>query len=166
MFFRDQGARVARASGIRRSPSWKAAARAHLRRQPWCVACRRQYTGLLACFLRVLRGVVVHHIYPFHVVRHLNRGDLEFDSRNLVTLCAAHHLVLGHLNQWDCYSPHVKFLAIRMFGRKIGAIIDDPEYDRFRDERKKDVVLLSDDELAELRQKLDEKFPLLHSREK
>jgi hypothetical protein len=159
MFSRDHGARIARASGIKRSPQWKAARRAHLERQPWCVSCRKQYTGFLAVIMRFFRGVVVHHIYPFHVVRVLNRGDLEFNSRNLVTLCAMHHLVIGHLNQWDCYNPHAKFLAVRMFGRKIGEILPDPEYNRFREERKIDVKNLTGEELAQLRQKLDEKFP-------
>lgn len=160
MWFRDHGAEVALEIGLKRSSRWKKARREHLKKQPWCVACKKQHNGLFVGFLRFFRGVQVHHIFPFHIVRALDRGDLECDSRNCVTLCKDHHRVLGHFNDWNSYNPYVKHLAIRFFGRPIRDILNDPEWLRFREERKRDIRFLSSVELSELRAKLDEKLPI------
>jgi hypothetical protein len=89
----------------------------------------------------------------------VGRDDLEHDSRNLVTLCRAHHFLLGHFGDWDCYNPHVKFLAIRFFGRPVDEIAEDPEWLRFRDERKRDLRYLSSEDLDELCLKLADRMP-------
>jgi hypothetical protein len=157
MFFDDPGAEIA--LDATRDPLWKTARRAHLKKQPWCIACLVQHRGMLAFIIRMFRRMTVHHIYPFHIVRALDRADLEFDPRNLVTLCGEHHRVLGHFDDWMCYNPHVKHLSVRFFGREIDDILGDPEWSRFRDERKRDLQFMSVQELLELRAKLDEKFP-------
>lgn len=157
MFFDDPGAVVA--GDVPRDQRWKAARRDHLKKQPWCIACRIQYRGVIAFIIRIFRRMTVHHIYPFHIVQTLDRGDLELDSRNLVTLCKGHHRVLGHLDDWMCYNPHVKHLALRFFGRDVRDVLIDPEWSRFRDERKPDLQFMAVKDLIELRAKLDEKFP-------
>ncbi len=85
----DPGERVARRYGLRRSPKWRAVARDHLVVQPCCVSCASR------------RELNVHHIFPFHFCVHLGRADLELDHRNLITLCASHHLLLGHLDDFE-----------------------------------------------------------------
>lgn len=160
MLFSDPGAEAAREVGMKRDAGWPRAKREHLAKQPWCIACERQHRGAIAAVLRFFRGVDVHHIYPFHIVRVLDRPDLECDSRNLVTLCRGHHLVLGHFNDWNCYNPHVKHLALRFFGKPASVILADSEWNRFHGERKRDIRFLVGPEMAELRVKLDEKFPV------
>jgi 5-methylcytosine-specific restriction endonuclease McrA len=82
----------------------------HLRREPACVACG--YKG---------RKLQVHHVRPFHL-----HPQLELDPHNLITLCQArgrnHHLLLGHLDQWESYNEHVRDDA-RRFYRKTAAQI-------------------------------------------
>lgn len=92
---RDPGGAVARLYGRGRSPEWPAVAREHLLKEPACVACG--YRG---------RGLQVHHIRPFHLF-----PDLELDPQNLITLCEIkgrdHHLLLGHLDDWESYNLNV-----------------------------------------------------------
>jgi len=115
--------------------------------------------GFFAALRRRFRTVIVHHIYPFHICRALDRPDLEYDHRNLVTLCKDHHWVLGHFTEWDCYNPYVKHLALRFFARPIKDVLNDPEWYRFRDERRLDIRFLSPEKIEELRTRLQEKFP-------
>jgi hypothetical protein len=104
----DHGALVALKYGIARSPRWHAVARAHLAKQPHCVACKPG--------ARV--AVQVHHIFPFHYCVHFGRPDLELDERNLVTLCSGgsnHHLLLGHLDDFESADLAVVRHARRTF---------------------------------------------------
>lgn len=93
---RDHGLEVARRYGHNRSPEWPRVAQEHLLHEPACVACG--YKG---------RGLQVHHIKPFHLY-----PDLELDPRNLITLCEVkgrdHHLLIGHLDDWESYNPNVR----------------------------------------------------------
>lgn len=106
----DHGARIARRYGLGRSPEWPRVEKEHLRREPACVACG--YRG---------RKLQVHHIKPFHL-----HPQLELDPQNLITLCAArgreHHLLLGHLDEWESYNEHVR-ADVRHFYRKTAAQI-------------------------------------------
>lgn len=92
----DHGAAIARLHGRERSPEWHRVEKEHLLREPACVACG--YKG---------KGVQVHHIKPFHL-----HPQLELDPNNLITLCEVkgrdHHLLIGHLDNWESYNEHVR----------------------------------------------------------
>jgi 5-methylcytosine-specific restriction endonuclease McrA len=92
----DHGLEVARRHGKERSPEWPRVEKEHLLREPACVACG--YKG---------KGVQVHHIKPFHL-----HPQLELDPGNLITLCEVkgrdHHLLIGHLDNWESYNEHVR----------------------------------------------------------
>ncbi|MGH2508035.1 MAG: HNH endonuclease [Ktedonobacteraceae bacterium] len=92
----DHGARIAKQHGHARSPQWSRVEKAHLLREPACIACG--YQG---------KGLQVHHIKPFHL-----HPALELDPNNLITLCEIkerdHHLLIGHLDNWESYNVHVK----------------------------------------------------------
>lgn len=88
---------------IPRSSAWPAVEQAHLHAQPACVACGKGQPG---------QGLQVHHMLPFHFCVKLGRPELELDERNLMTLCDEtinnHHLLLGHLGDFQSYNPNVK----------------------------------------------------------
>ena len=92
----DHGLHVAQRHGHARSPLWASVAKAHRLIEPGCVVCG--YKG---------RKVQVHHIKPFHL-----HPLLELDPHNLITLCEArgreHHLLLGHLGDWESYNEHIR----------------------------------------------------------
>lgn len=104
---------VASALGVQRSEKWDDVRRAHLEinqpeyDQTRCAVC--QGTGQLQ----------VHHIIPFHLCHLVYRGDLELDERNLMTLCEVselnHHLLLGHLEDWEIYNPAGRAGIIKAF---------------------------------------------------
>jgi 5-methylcytosine-specific restriction endonuclease McrA len=100
---RDHGARVARRHGRERSPQWSRVQKEHLLREPACVACGHKG-----------RGLQVHHVKPFHL-----HPQLELDPRNLITLCEGrgrdHHLLLGHLGEWQSYNEHIREDAKRFY---------------------------------------------------
>jgi len=88
-----------------RSGSWATVRRAHLEREPACVACGRS------------KQLEVHHIIPYHVDQ-----SLELDPGNLITLCADPcHLVHGHLMNFQRSNPHVRQDAQRYYTRLINA---------------------------------------------
>ena len=93
---KDHGLEVARRHGVARSPEWSRVEKEHLMHEPACVACG--YRG---------QGVQVHHVKPFHL-----HPALELDPRNLITLCEIkgreHHLLIGHLDEWESYNVHVR----------------------------------------------------------
>jgi 5-methylcytosine-specific restriction endonuclease McrA len=93
---RDHGLEIARKHGVERSPEWPRVEREHLMREPTCAACGHRGPGLQ-----------VHHIKPFHL-----HPNLELDPNNLITLCEVkgrdHHLLLGHLDEWESYNVNVK----------------------------------------------------------
>ncbi|GCE16544.1 HNH endonuclease [Dictyobacter kobayashii] len=53
------------------------------------------------------KGLQVHHIKPFHLY-----PELELDPNNLITLCEirgrTHHLLIGHLDDWESYNIRVR----------------------------------------------------------
>lgn len=93
---RDHGATVARKYGLARSTEWPRVAKEHLLLEPACRICGHQGQGLQ-----------VHHIKPFHLY-----PQLELDPHNLITLCELrgrdHHLLIGHLDDWESYNPNVR----------------------------------------------------------
>ncbi len=114
---RDHGAEVARQHGHERSPEWERVEREHRLREPACVACG--HTG---------EGLQVHHIQPFHL-----HPELELDQNNLITLCEVkeydHHLLLGHLDEWESYNKDVRTDAAHQFhGKTAEQIRADPRW--------------------------------------
>lgn len=113
---RDHGGEVARKHGVARSPEWGRVEREHLLHEPACVACG--YQG---------QGLQVHHIKPFHL-----HPDLELDPRNLITLCEVkgrdHHLLIGHLDDWESYNVHVRDDVRRFHGKSATQIRSDPSW--------------------------------------
>lgn len=101
----DHGARIARKHGRDRSPEWRRVEKEHLLREPACMACG--YKG---------HGLQVHHIKPFHLHPHL-----ELDPDNLMTLCEVkgrdHHLLLGHLDEWESFNENVKRDIRHFYGK-------------------------------------------------
>lgn len=101
----DHGAAVARQHGHQRSPQWPRVEKEHLLHEPACVACGHKGKGLQ-----------VHHIKPFHL-----HPQLELDSQNLITLCEIkgrdHHLLLGHLDEWESHNVHVRDDVRRFYGK-------------------------------------------------
>ncbi len=106
----DHGAEIARRHGRERSPEWPRVEKEHLLREPACVACGHKGHGLQ-----------VHHIRPFHL-----HPQLELDPNNLITLCEIegreHHLLLGHLDEWESFNEHVRH-DVKHFFRKSAAHI-------------------------------------------
>ena len=78
-----------------RSPKWPALEKAHLLKEPACVACGGT-THLEA-----------HHIIPFHV-----DSSKELDPTNLITLCRhpSHddHFIWGHFCDFKAWNPNVR----------------------------------------------------------
>jgi 5-methylcytosine-specific restriction endonuclease McrA len=93
---KDPGAKVANQYGKARSPEWPRVAHEHLSHEPACVVCGHRGKGLQ-----------VHHIKPFHLF-----PELELDPNNLITLCEirgrTHHLLIGHLDNWESYNKRVR----------------------------------------------------------
>lgn len=113
----DHGVHIARKYGRERSPEWSRIEREHLLREPACAACGHK------------RKLQVHHIKPFHLY-----PQLELDPSNLITLCEArgrdHHLLLGHLNNWEAYNPHVRNDVKRFYRKNAAQIRTDPVWQK------------------------------------
>jgi hypothetical protein len=93
--------RVIRATfNLKRSSDWSDVQKTFKAAHPKCAACG------------ATEPVNVHHMFPFHFVVLCGRPDLELDPRNLITLCTEprfeHHLLLGHLDDFESYNPDVK----------------------------------------------------------
>ncbi|WP_160146091.1 HNH endonuclease [Dictyobacter aurantiacus] len=120
---KDAGARVANKYGMARSPEWPRVAQEHLSREPACVVCGHRGQGLQ-----------VHHIKPFHLY-----PELELDPRNLITLCEirgrTHHLLIGHLDDWESYNIHVRTDAKRYAHQSATAIKSNPTWQHEVDQR-------------------------------
>lgn len=159
MIRRDPGARIARQYGYKRSRHWPAARRAYLVRQPTCVACKKQYRGLRAWFVRLFTGTIVHHIVPFHVCLALDRPDLETDTRNLLTLCAGHHLVIGHLLNYEEFNLYAKACVLRCWGKTPEEVLHNPEFQRFAKDGYKAFSTWTGEQIADFRERLNDKFP-------
>ena len=74
-------------AGGARSPDWPKLRKEWLRACPSCAACG------------AARKLEVHHLRPVHMAPHL-----ELDRANLLTLCRACHLLVGHLQDWRSWN--------------------------------------------------------------
>ncbi|GHO54524.1 HNH endonuclease [Ktedonobacter robiniae] len=113
---KDPGARIANQYGKARSPEWPRVAHEHLSHEPACVVCGHRGKGLQ-----------VHHIKPFHLY-----PELELDPNNLITLCEikgrTHHLLIGHLDDWESYNKSVREDTKRYSNQSATAIKANPTW--------------------------------------
>lgn len=91
--------------GVGRSGSWPRIQKEFLKNNPHCAVC--------GCKSKLLSPLNVHHCRPYHL-----HPELELDPTNLITLCRAHHLLVGHLMSWSSYNTDVRDDA-RMLAEKI-----------------------------------------------
>ena len=106
----------------------------------------------------------VHHILPFHFCILLGRPDLELDQRNLITLCQGtsdHHLLLGHLDDWQSYNHTAKQDAPGPFkGMTEQQIRADLAWQQMVESRPAVWELMTDADKAAFRQLMDTLYPL------
>jgi 5-methylcytosine-specific restriction enzyme A len=74
-----------------RSGAWPALERRWLASHPFCAACGGR------------SALQVHHKIPVSW-----DASLELVETNLITLCAPHHLLFGHLMDWKSRNPAVE----------------------------------------------------------
>jgi len=114
----DHGEEVALRHGHARSPEWSRVAHEHLSHQPGCMVCGHRGQGLQ-----------VHHIKPFHL-----HPELELDPNNLITLCEIrgrdHHLLIGHLDDWESYNPAVRTDVKRYHKESAIKIRNNPDWQK------------------------------------
>lgn len=149
----DPGTVVTYHNTIPRSDKWPAVEKAHLQMQPACVACG------------ATSGLQVHHMLPFHFCVQLGRPELELDQRNLITLCDetvnSHHLLLGHLQDWQSYNPNVHAdIAGPLKSLSAAQIESDPTWQSEKQQRPPDLEHMSDTDIATLKQLMATWYPL------
>ncbi|HUA67232.1 MAG TPA: hypothetical protein VMA13_01680 [Candidatus Saccharimonadales bacterium] len=135
-----------------RSSAWPDVAKSFRVTHPCCAACGG--TDQLN----------VHHKFPFHYVVLCGRPDLELDPRNLVTLCVhhdcEHHVLLGHLDDYESYNPRVlKFVKeyARLTSQQIRA---DPIWQAAAARKPKHFDQMSEAEIDAFKRILDAKVPM------
>lgn len=74
-----------------RAPQWSAVRDAWVREHPACAVCGTR------------KGLQVHHVVPISV-----DPSRELDRSNLMTLCEPHHLLFGHLCNWNSWNRAVR----------------------------------------------------------
>ncbi len=144
------------ASGeIPRSSEWPAVEQAHLRAHPTCAACGQGQPG---------QGLQVHHMLPFHFCVTLGRPELELDERNLMTLCDesinSHHLLLGHLGNFQSYNPNVKADVAGPLGQLGAAQIEsNPDWQTEMHQRPPFLDRMNEQQIADFKALMDAWYP-------
>ena len=152
MIIRDHGAFEAARYGIKRSRLWKAIVKGHLKREPVCAACDpEQKPPLWRRLLGLGPKRLVHHIIPFHVAVIIGRPELELDSRNLITLCETHHLLIGHFGNYESWAFSIKKLAKVFQGLTEDEILTDATYREFVRDRPMDIGQMTPQEIENIR---------------
>lgn len=147
---------------LERSSKWDEVQKAHIKKHPYCVACGKdvKYPNN--------NGLQVHHIIPFHFCTELGRPDLELDERNLMTLCETeddiktpnHHLLIGHLGDWQSYNGTAKKDAISTFhGLKQSEIKSNSLWKKMRAGKPAHLNKLTEKEKKELKAYMNKRFP-------
>jgi hypothetical protein len=148
----DPGAQVAGQQGLQRSPQWPMVAGEHLQLEPVCRACGST------------DNLQVHHVLPFHFCILLGRPELELDQRNLITLCEGannHHLLLGHLDDWQSYNQEVRLdVAGPFYGMAGASIRANPAWQTEEKKRPPAWAQMSDAAKAAFRLLMDTLYPL------
>jgi hypothetical protein len=157
----DPGAEEGLRNGVPRSPEWPKVEKAHLAKQPRCVCCAGAHPDA---------PVQVHHMFPFHYCVKLGRPDLELDDRNLITLCEDeagkegqnHHLLVGHLDDWQSSNVAVHQDATKTFeGMTAAAIQADPRWKAKEATRLKPLDQMTDADKQAFKAAMDRTFPKL-----
>jgi hypothetical protein len=137
--------------GVERSSKWDEVEKAFRARNPRCVACGEG------------EQLNVHHMYPFHYVVLCGRPDLELDPRNLLTLCTRedreHHLLLGHLDDYESYNPQVEEFVQTYKGKAAAEIRNGAAWQKAHDSKPKHVDQMSQQEKDAFKTMLNGKFP-------
>ena len=113
-----------RTIGQGRSPHWPKVEKAFRALHPQCVAC----------VVKSVTHIQIHHRFPFHYCVALGRPDLELDMRNLITLCEwkspspNHHELIGHLADWKSSNLDVANDAITFRGMSSAEIRKDSRW--------------------------------------
>ena len=150
----DHGAAAAAVHGISRSDKWPAVERAFRYLHPSCAACDSL-------------DVQIHHVRPFHYCILAGRHDLELDPRNLISLCESekgltaqnHHLLLGHLDDFQSYNPSVRLDALTFDSMAEAGIKMNPAWQVEEHNRPKLWPDMSADERAAFRATIDAMYP-------
>lgn len=146
---------VHEALGLKRSDKWPEVERTFRLSHPNCAACDST-------------AVQVHHVLPFHFAILLGRPDLELDPRNLITLCEAekgktandHHLLLGHLDDFQSYNRNARQYALLYRGRTVAAIRADGGWRVAAGARPGPWASMTDQDKADLRALMDSLYPM------
>lgn len=153
---RDHGDEEAkRTIGRGRSPEWPRVEKAFRAVHPQCVAC----------VVKSVDHVQIHHRFPFNYCVALGRSDLELDSRNLITLCEwkapspNHHCLIGHLDDWQSSALDVAELAITLRGMSAAAIRKDPRWIKKVANRLKPLDKMSASDKAAFTKLMNSTFP-------
>lgn len=85
------GTEYYRLGGMSRSPRWSSVRRTFIKKHPYCALCGTD------------KNIEAHHVIPFS-----QNPLLELDENNLITLCAPHHLLCGHLMAWRSWNTEVR----------------------------------------------------------
>ena len=150
----DPGAIVA--GEIPRSDKWPTVEKAHRQKYPTCAACGEGQPGQA--------GMQVHHMLPFHFCVKLGRPELELDERNLMTLCDQtinnHHLLLGHLGDFQSYNPNVRADVAGPLGKLGDDQIDtDPTWQAEMQRRPPFLNKMSPQDIANFKLLMDTWYP-------
>lgn len=78
-------------STYKRSDQWPKLRRHYLRNFDTCAVCGAR------------KKLIAHHVAPYHI-----HPELELDMGNLITLCNAHHILFGHLNDFSSHNENVR----------------------------------------------------------
>jgi hypothetical protein len=135
---------------LERSPAWPKVEKTFEAAHPKCVVCG------------ATRQLNVHHKFPFHYVVLCGRPDLELDLRNLMTLCVQqdneHHVLLGHLGDYESYNPQVVECAKAYSGKSSRQIRTDAAWQQAHAAKPKHFDDMTAAERVAFRKKLDRKF--------
>lgn len=133
-----------------RSPAWPQVEKAFRTAHPQCAACSE--TGQLNA----------HHKFPFHYVVQCGRPDLELDPRNLVTLCVRqdreHHILLGHLDDYESYNPDVADFVYLYHDETNQQIRADAAWQQAHLAKPKRLEQMTPDDKVAFKKMLDQKF--------
>jgi len=134
-----------------RSPAWDDVRDAFLAKFKHCAACGGT------------QQLNVHHKFPFHYVVLCGRPDLELDPRNLITLCVRkdceHHVLLGHLDDYESYNPRVLTFVKKYAGKSASEIRAADAFKQAKAAKPKHIDQMSQVEMDAFKKKLDRKFP-------